>query len=74
MLLSDFVEDLQGLETKIRVFVIVTHSTSRILSRILNLGRGELYKALPGGIWGHAPQEKFGILGLPKLILMQFER
>ena len=41
-----------------------------ILSRISSLG-GKLYK---GGSWGHAPQENFGILGPPRLILMQCER
>ena len=57
---------LQVIEGELQVII-------RVPSRILSL-REKLYKVLSSGVWRHAPQEKFGISGPPRLILMQSER
>ena len=57
---------LQVIEGELQVII-------RVPSRILSL-REKLYKVLFSGVWRRAPQEKFGISGPPRLILMQSKR
>ena len=61
----------------VHIFQPTIHSVlGRVLhvSRILSLGGGSCINTLSRGVWRHAPQDKFGILGPLRLFLMQSER